>query len=302
MNAKAIAKRFMVGVILAGLGLGVAAGENVYLKHVHGLAYSQDGKRLSIPSHDGLAIYNDGHWSKAPGPEHDYMGFTGTKNYFYSSGHPAEGSGLVNPFGLIKSADGGKTWQKLGLEGESDFHLLTAGFETNAVYVYNPMRNSRMASAGIYYTLNDGFAWQRARGLGLRGKIFSLAVHPSNAGIVAAGTEAGLFISRDHGNHFKTFAAGQQVLAVFFDLDEQDLWYSGFDSTPRLYRLKWGTGKREEVRLPKLTLDAVAYVAQNPVRRSELAIATFERDVYLTKDRGKSWKQIANRGKTLGQR
>src|SRR6267142_4193750 len=96
-----------------------ASAAQVALVHVHGLAYSADGKRLMIPSHFGVAIYENGRWSKAPGPEHDYMGFSATANSIYSSGHPAAGSNLVNPFGLLRSKDGGKTWDKLALEGES---------------------------------------------------------------------------------------------------------------------------------------------------------------------------------------
>jgi hypothetical protein len=48
--------------------------------------------------------------------------------------------------------------------------------------------------------------------------------------------------------------------------------------------------------LPPLTDDAVAYIAQNPARRREYAIATFERSVYLSKDGGNTWSQIAARG------
>lgn len=49
--------------------------------------------------------------------------------------------------------------------------------------------------------------------------------------------------------------------------------------------------------LPALTDDAVAYIAQNPARRLEYALATFERGVYLSRDGGKTWSQIAARGK-----
>lgn len=52
--------------------------QSVTLHHVHGLAYSADGKRLMIPSHYGLAVYQNGKWYKAPGPQHDYMGFSAT--------------------------------------------------------------------------------------------------------------------------------------------------------------------------------------------------------------------------------
>jgi hypothetical protein len=95
-------------IMLAIAGAAVAQTP-VALTHVHGLAYSPDGKRLMIPSHDGLAVYENGGWSKAPGPQHDYMGFSANAKNLYSSGHPAPDAGLVNPFGLIRSRDGGKT-------------------------------------------------------------------------------------------------------------------------------------------------------------------------------------------------
>ena len=51
-----------------------------------------------------------------------------------------------------------------------------------------------------------------------------------------------------------------------------------------------------KVGLPPLREDAVSYIAQNPARKLEYAIATFQRSVYLSKDGGESWIQIADRG------
>src|SRR5262245_46414750 len=141
-NRPASMKILKSAVLGLALAIAAQAAAQVTLMHVHGLAYSPDGKRLMIPSHHGLAVYETGKWSKAPGPEHDYMGFAATGKHLYSSGHPAPGSGLVNPFGLLRSRDGGRTWDKLGLEGESDFHLLATGWNTNAVYVWNPAPSS----------------------------------------------------------------------------------------------------------------------------------------------------------------
>ena len=110
--------RLLVLVFLLSLSsTGPVQAQPVILTHMHGLAHGADGKQLLIPSHHGLAVYENGKWSKAPGPRHDYMGFAAAAKHLYSSGHPAAGSGLVNPFGLIRSRDGGKTWEKLGLEG-----------------------------------------------------------------------------------------------------------------------------------------------------------------------------------------
>lgn len=280
----------------------LVADAAVTLTHVHGLSYSADGKRLFIPSHRGLAAYADGRWTKANGPLHDYMGFSATRNALYSSGHPAPDSGLTNPFGLIKSLDGGKTWRKLGLEGESDFHTLATSYETNAVYVLNHQPNSRMSEPGIYSTRNDGMSWQKAGGRGLRGKLIALAVHPRDPKIVAAGTSEGLYLSTDGAGNFQQLLGGAQVLALSFDLDGQHLWLgSHAGKTARLAKIALKPGATPESRpLPALADDAVAYVAQNPARRDEIAIATFKRSVFLSGDGGRSWKQIAKEGDGAG--
>lgn len=271
----------------------------IELTHVHGLAYSADGKQLLIPSHHGIAAYADGQWSKMAGPEHDYMGFATTREAFYSSGHPAAGSNLINPFGLIKSTDAGKTWRQLGLEGESDFHTLATSHETNAVYVLNYGPNTRMPQAGLYMTQTDGLAWTRAAANGLKAKVNSLAVHPRDANVVAVGAADGLYLSRDAGNHFEPLVRSMQVLAQWFDLDGEHLWISSYTNSPVLSRigLKDG-GAIEKIKLPTLDEDAVAFIAQNPTRHEEFAIATFKRSAYVTQNRGVTWTQIADGGTT----
>ncbi|HZM35694.1 MAG TPA: glycosyl hydrolase [Burkholderiales bacterium] len=273
-----------------------AQAELVTLTHVHGLAYSADGKKLMIPSHHGLAVYEGGTWSKAPGPEHDYMGFSATARHLYSSGHPAHGLGLVNPFGLIRSKDGGRSWDKLGLEGETDFHVLGPGWNTDAVYVWNPAPSSRIPVAGLHSTRNDGFTWTAAKAAGLQGEPRALAVHPDDPATVALATSHGIFLSRDSGNRFTRVVQRGQGLAVFFDLDGKHLWTSIFDGQPRLARHPLGGGAATAFEPPPLIKDAIAYIAQNPVARLEYAIATFGRSVYLSKDAGRHWSQIAERG------
>src|SRR5438105_1463848 len=208
----------------AALMLLAPARAEVTLVHVHGLAYSADGKRLMIPSHYGLAIYENGKWSKAAGPQHDYMGFSATAKNLYSSGHPAVGTALVNPFGLLRSKDGGKTWDKLGLEGESDFHVMATSWNTDAIYVWNAAPNSRMKRPGLHYTLNDGFSWTAANAKGLEGNPHALAVHPADPKSLAAASSAGIFESNDAGDSFAKVAPGQGT-AVFFDLDGEHLLY-----------------------------------------------------------------------------
>lgn len=295
MTGTRIWQRLACG-LLAAFSIAATAHAQVTLTHVHGLAYSADGKRLMIPSHHGLAVYENGKWSKAPGPEHDYMGFSATAKQIYSSGHPAQGSGLVNPFGLIRSKDGGKSWDKLGLEGETDFHLLTTGWNTNAVYVWNTGPSSRMRARGLHYTLNDGLQWKPARAAGLSGDPHALATHPDAASEVAVATSEGVFKSRDAGDNFVRIAESEGT-AVFFDLDGKHLWYGSFDGQARLSRVSLGGGPATRVSLPAPPKDAVAYIAQHPEKRDTYAIATFGKSVYLSKDAGRTWVAIAEGGK-----
>lgn len=270
------------------------------LHHVHGLAFSTDGKTLTIPSHDGLALYRDGRWAKAPGPAHDYMGFTRGREALYSSGHPAPGLNLPNPFGLLRSRDGGKTWERLGLTGEADFHLMAVSYETSAIYVFNAVPNSRMRATGIHWTADQGQSWKPARAQRLEGRLLALAVHPRTPGIVAAGTDRGLFISRDHGDRFQRVGGAVSVTAVAFDSTGERIWLGMFDGKAKLARLRPGNSSFDFLALPPLgPQDAVAYIAWNPADRNQWAIATFGRNVYLTANAGKTWRRIAADGKTL---
>ena len=265
------------------------------------MSYSPDGARLMIPSHDGMALYESGvgAGAKPPGPAHDYMDFSATRDMLCSCGHPAAGSGLTNPFGLIKSRDGGNTWQKLRLEGESDFLTVATSYATNAVYVVNQAKNSRMDQPGIYHTRNDGLKWTLAAANGLNGELKSLAANPSNASMFAVGTASGLYLSRNAGEKFERLIEGAAVLCATFDLDGKNLWFSSYSGKAALTHIALAPGaKAEALSLPALTEDAIAYIAQNPVRRNEMAIASFKRSVFLSKDLGRSWRQIAQNGDT----
>jgi hypothetical protein len=278
-----------------------APRESVKLMHVHGLTYSPEGKYIYIPSHLGLAVYDHQSWSIAPGYMHDYMGFVGTKDAFYTSGHPAMGSGFVNPFGLMKSVNGGQTWEKLGLEGEIDFHHVTAGYHTNAIYVFNPSPNSKMKSPGLHATFDDGKTWQKADAEGLDSNPFTLAAHPDVADKVAIGGKGGLYLSDDAGNTFGKAVATGPVTAVHYDLDGNRVWFATNDGSARLHVYDAASKQASEVNMPGAEKGPVGYIAQNPADRKEYAIATFGRSVYLTRDEGQTWKAIAREGETISQ-
>jgi hypothetical protein len=107
-----------------GTGAPAAATDNPF-GHVHGMTVDPDSGRILLATHNGLFDVTADPAEKLS-PTIDLMGFAAADpGHYYASGHPGEGSDLPNPVGLIHSDDGGKTWEPLSRQGESDFHALT---------------------------------------------------------------------------------------------------------------------------------------------------------------------------------
>jgi hypothetical protein len=291
-------------IVLAGaMALASAASgrESLPMRHAHGLGYSADGARILIPGHQGIMVHGDGRWSIAPGPERDFMGFAVTRDSIFTSGHLPPGGAAGASLGLLRSGDGGLSWTSMGLEDGSDFHVVGAGYESNALYVYNAAPRPLMPQAGLYRVTSDGPGGRSLGARGMRGETFMLAVHPTDESMVAAVTSEGLFLSRNGGEDFEALIAGGEPRAVYFALDGGSLWLGTFAGTPGLFRMDIASGAREEIALPAIGRDAVAYIAQNPVHHTEFAIVTFERAVFVTPDRGTTWTRIARARGTLPQ-
>lgn len=264
--------------------------QSIDIPHIHGLGYSSDGKRLIVPAHIGLLVYENAEWHQPDIPAHDYMGFSPTDNGFFSSGHPDLRTDYESLLGLIKSEDGGRTIMTLAFEGESDFHLLAAGYRSHAVYVVNASPNSELGE-GLYFTLDEGQTWQTSDARSLPSAPVQIAAHPDDSSTVAIATERGLWLSTDTGDSFELVSSSEPVTAVTFDLKSHVLYF-GYQS---LYGLDLVTGEVTVIPAPSLvTDDAISYIATNPMS-SALAVTTHARDVFVTTD-GSRWLQIADNG------
>ena len=93
--------------------------------HVHGISVNRETDQVLLATHESLFDVTKSPATKIGGTN-DLMGFTAAadQGVFYASGHPGPGSERPNPMGLIRSVDGGKTWEQLSRQGESDFHAL----------------------------------------------------------------------------------------------------------------------------------------------------------------------------------
>jgi len=86
--------------------------------------------------------------------------------------------------------------------------------------------------------------------------------------------------------------------AVLFDFDGKHLYFAS-DGSDALLRVSFDGRLSASLSLPRMDKDFVFYIAQNPAKPAELAIATRRKNVFLSADAGKSWKQIAREGNGL---
>ena len=273
--------------------------ERVEFTHIHGLGFTADGEKAYIPAHDGLRVFEGGEWrnvEKGEGNLHDFMGFTMTSEGFYSSGHPSIQSDYKNPFGLIKSLDEGESLELLNLEGEVDFHIMSASYNANAIYVMNPEPNSKMNELSLYRTLDEGEEWEQSNMNGVEGDVLALAAHPDQEDIVALSTEYGLYISEDAGNTFENLIYNVPVPALTFTHTGEILLAEGIGGGSKLKMINL-SGEERVISTPTIEEeDAISYLSQNPQAKETILITTHERDIFYTENQGDTWEKQAKNG------
>lgn len=237
----------------------------------------------------------DNAWWQGLGPIHDFKGFSVAGDAIYASGHSARDTSLRDPLGLLKSVDRGLTWQALDLAGEADFHIIAAGFRSKAVYVVNTRPNSKMPQRGLYLTRDEARSWQRAQIRGADGDFLCLAAHPDDPATIVAGTTAGLFLSRDAGDHFEVLSRERPVSAVAFGPGGRRIHYA-YQYSRQLINAPLEGKRHAWVALPQLGNDYVTHVAISPRDPETIAVTTRLRSVFLSIDGGEVWDQIAQEG------
>lgn len=298
----------LVGVLITGMiyyndsSSSKSSLEEITMEHVHGLGYSADGRQIYFAVHDGLRMYESGQWTTPEGPKHDYMGFSMVDDGFYSSGHPAPGSNIKNPLGIIKSIDAGKTIEMLALYGEIDFHSMDASYNTHTIYVLNPQPNLLMETTGLHYSQDEAQTWTKSEmGGNTGGEFTALAVHPTNDAIVALGSQNGLFLSMNHGHQFEKIVSDRGVTTAFIGQRGQ-LFIGGYNKAASLLKINIETEQTQEIMIPTLEEDAISFFDQNPLDDDEMVFITFNKDVYLSDDGGASWNKIAVYGKGINNK
>lgn len=253
--------------------------------HVHGLGFDPSNRSiLYIATHgDFYQSINGGLPVKVDKNRADYMAFNAPQSEgmpLYASGHPSTGGNT----GLIKSTDGGQTWEHVSdvLEPPVDFHAMAVGkSDPNVILGFDS------GGRGLFKTIDSGKSWEK---LEYPHYILALAISPQNSNLVFAGTENGIFQSNDGGkswtqiNQYK----GSTVLALSFD-EESVLYTSNKFGISRSsdHGVTW-----EKINGPDLTITSVAVDSENKFIYVAGYSAGGFQEVYKSADGGKNWQLI----------
>lgn len=276
-----------------------AIDDSNVIDHIHGIGYPANGDILLVATHNGPITFDGDTWKQANSQKHDYMGFQAVSQGFYSSGHPEPDSTLEDPLGLVKSFDLGENIEQLAFYGEIDFHYLAAGYDTNRVYVINPMPVKGL-EPGLHYTDDDGksFVQKAMNGFDSQ-KASNLAAHPEDKDMVMIGSDTGLSVSTNAGEDFSSELVGSYVTYVTVG---KEVGYVARIEEEKVELVEFDLDNYEEniLSLPEIEGDnPITFITAHPMDEQELSIVTLKNDIYTTKDGGKSWTAIMEKGKVV---
>ena len=119
--------------------------------HIH--SAKAFGGKVLLGTHNGLFEFVGQNNMKPIGTDpFDTMGLAVYGSTLFASGHPAPGSKLPEPLGLLRSDDLGKSWKQISLQGKVDFHFLQAG--------KSELYGADAQSVDLMYSVNLGKSWR----------------------------------------------------------------------------------------------------------------------------------------------
>ena len=238
------------------------------VSHIHHVKVV--GSKVLVLTHEGLYELVGENNMKLVGKEKiDVMGFVSLGHVLVASGHPAVGSKMPNPIGVIKSLDGGLTWNSVSLSGKVDFHFLEG--------LGSELYGADSQTGKLMYSADSGVTWKT---LGTN-TFTDIAVSPKKSGVAIAIKDSGLLLTQ---NAFKSTTKIKGTLTM-----TQIEWRKS-----GLYGLSGSS-------LYKSTNSGKTWAKQSTFKGApgllsasdELMLVTVGSDIYTSKNEGKSFRKIS---------
>ncbi len=198
---------------------------SVFWRHVHGLGVDPEDRTILY-----IATHGDFYQSVGGAPpikvdeqRADYMAFNAPPKPgypLYASGHPETGGNT----GLIKSTDGGKTWQHVSnvIEPSVDFHAMAVSKMDPRIIV-----GFDSAARGLFKTTDGGKTWET---LQQPEYINALAISPFDSNVIMAGTDRGIFKSDDGGQSWSQMGSYTKLNVSALAFDDDAILFASVDT------------------------------------------------------------------------
>jgi len=267
---KRLRVRFLTLAVLSLWGLSGVANAATFesVSHIHHIKVVE--KKVLVLTHEGLYELVGKNNMKLIGKDKtDVMGLTSLGKVLVASGHPAQGSKMPNPIGLVRSTDGGLSWKAVSLVGKVDFHSLEgAGSE---------LYGADSQSGNLLYSADTGKTW---RSLGTN-TFTDIAVSPDMPEMAVALKDSKLLLTEDA---FKS----TKELKNNFKFTQVEWRNSG------LYALSGNTLHRS-LDSGKTWTKLSTFKEETGILSAsdQLMLVTVGADIYTSSNSGKSFKQIS---------
>ncbi|MGQ0637802.1 MAG: F510_1955 family glycosylhydrolase [Nitrososphaerota archaeon] len=264
----------------------------VYWRHIHGLGIDPaDRNILYIATHgDFYQSVNGGSPVKVDKSRADYMAFNAPPTAgvpLYSSGHPSTGGNT----GLIKSTDGGQTWEVVAkvLEPPVDFHAMSVSkSDPNTIVGFDS------GARGLFKTKDAGKTWNT---LQYPDYISALAISPQDSEIIFAGTGKGIFQSNDGGKSWAQLNEYKGITILALSFDEEGVLYAsnqfGLSRSVDLGK-SW-----EKINGPDLTITSIAIDSVNKTIYVAGYAPEGYQEVFKSSDDATSWNLIGTNRESI---
>jgi len=255
-------------VALTGFTHHASAATLDSVSHIHHVKVIEN--KVLVLTHEGLFELVSKNDMQLVGKDRiDVMGFTSLGKLLFASGHPAIGSKMPNPIGLVKSLDSGFTWKPVSLVGKVDFHFLEgAGSD---------LYGADSQTGKLMYSADSGEKWKT---LGTN-TFTDIAVSPEMSGMAIAISNSELLLTE---NAFKSTTKVKSTLTM-----TQIEWRKS-----GLYALSGNS-------LYKSTNSGKTWTKQSTFKGApgilsasdQLMLVTVGSDIFTSKNEGKSFRKIS---------
>jgi photosystem II stability/assembly factor-like uncharacterized protein len=238
------------------------------VSHIHQVKVVEN--KVLVLTHEGLYELVSKNNMKLVGKEKvDVMGFTTLGKALYASGHPAKGSKVLNPIGLVNSIDGGISWKAVSLVGKVDFHFLEgAGSD---------LYGADSQSGNLMYSADSGKSWSS-----LGANAFTdIAVSPTMPGLAVAIKGPQFLITKDA---FKTTIEVKSKLK-FTQVEWRDSGLYALSGTSLYMSSDLGNSWKK--------LNTFKGVTGILSASDQLILVTVGSGIYTSLDAGKKFKQVS---------